>query len=124
MRILLAEDHRDTAEMFRLVLEHEGHEVEVAVNVTSALKKASEQSFDLLISDLGLPDGSGLDLMRELRRRRKLLPGIALSGYGQEQDVQRSREAGFFAHLIKPKDVDQLLDTIKDAPHQPLPAVI
>ena len=58
-------------------------------------------SFDLLISDLGLPDGSGHDLMRQRQRGHKF-PGIALSGYGQEEDIQRSREAGFAAHLTKP----------------------
>jgi CheY-like chemotaxis protein len=69
---------------------------------------AKENDFDLLISDLGLPDRSGLDLMRELRERGDFLPGIAMSGYGQEQDVQQSHEAGFEVHLVKPVNVERL----------------
>jgi CheY-like chemotaxis protein len=67
---------------------------------------------DLVISDLGLPDAGGLDLMRELRRRGNNTPGIALSGYGQEEDIHRSREAGFAAHLIKPASPGRLIETI------------
>ena len=70
------------------------------------------ESFDLLLSDLGLPDGSGVDLMRELRERGSTLPGIALSGYGQEEDVRRSKEAGFAEHLTKPVDLQRLATAI------------
>ena len=76
--------------------------VETAGDVATALELAGRHPFDLLISDLGLPDGSGHDLMRELRSRGHTFPGIALSGYGQEEDILRSREAGFAAHLTKP----------------------
>ena len=77
-------------------------EVETASDVATALRLADEQTFDLLLSDLGLPDGSGHDLLRQLREHGHQFPGIALSGYGQEEDVQRSWEAGFAAHLTKP----------------------
>ena len=60
-----------------------------------------------MISDLGLPDGSGLDLMREIQRQRPV-PGIALSGYGMEDDLRQTKEAGFFAHLVKPVNFEQL----------------
>jgi HPt (histidine-containing phosphotransfer) domain-containing protein len=66
----------------------------------------------LLISDLGLPDGSGHDLMRQLRQRGHSFPGIALSGYGQEEDIQRSREAGFAAHLTKPASHEAVVEAI------------
>jgi DNA-binding response OmpR family regulator len=83
-----------------------------AGDVATALELATRESIDLLISDLGLPDGSGLDVMRELRRRRTDLRGIALSGYGMEADVQRSLGAGFMEHLIKPVQVAELLAAI------------
>src|SRR5690606_12580769 len=77
--------------------------------VAEALSLAASEDFDLLVSDLGLPDGSGLDLMRRLRARGWTGPGIALSGYGQEQDVRSSEDAGFAAHVVKPVDVERLL---------------
>ena len=71
---------------------------------------AEAEPFDLLISDLGLPDGSGTDLLGELLRRSAVgkVKAIALSGYGMEQDLQRTRDAGFSEHLIKPVDMDKL----------------
>ena len=111
-RVLLVEDHDVTAKIIRLMLMSEGHAVETAGDVATALKLAREHRFDLLISDLGLPDGSGHDLMRKLRSQRYIVPGIALSGYGQEEDIQRSREAGFFAHLTKPVPRERLVEAI------------
>ncbi|HEX2973196.1 MAG TPA: PAS domain S-box protein [Tepidisphaeraceae bacterium] len=112
LRILLVEDHGDTAKMMQRLLMADGHEVETAGDVAAALKLAKGKQFDLLLSDLGLPDRSGLDLMRELRRRGDSVPGIALSGYGQEEDIRRSREAGFAAHLTKPTNPDKLTEAI------------
>lgn len=112
LRLLVVDDHRDTLEMIKLLLESEGYEVETSDNVASALSKTREKPLDMIISDLGLPDGSGLDLMRELRSRGQSLPGIALSGYGQESDVAQTREAGFQAHLVKPVDADRLMSAI------------
>jgi two-component system CheB/CheR fusion protein len=112
LRILVVEDHGDTAEMIKKVLNYEGHEVQVARDVETALEKVSQDSFDMLISDLGLPDGSGLDLMRELRARGQQIPAIALSGYGQENDIQMSRDAGFAVHITKPVDMERLLSSI------------
>jgi two-component system CheB/CheR fusion protein len=113
LRILLVEDHGDTAEMMSMLLAADGHHVENVGDVASALDVASANSFDLLISDLGLPDASGLELMRELRRRGDTLPGIALSGYGQEEDIRHSREAGFSAHVIKPASPHRLAEVIQ-----------
>jgi two-component system, chemotaxis family, CheB/CheR fusion protein len=112
LRILLVEDHGASANMLRVVLTSGGHEVELAGDVATALDLAEADAFDLLISDLGLPDGSGHDLMRRLRERGHKLLGIALSGYGQEEDIQRSRAAGFAAHLTKPASRELLLRTI------------
>ena len=112
LRILLVEDHGDTAEMLGLLLSAEGHDVERVADVSAALDAASQRTFDLLLSDLGLPDASGLDLMRELRRRGITFPGIALSGYGQDEDVRQSRQAGFAAHLTKPASPERLAEVI------------
>jgi CheY-like chemotaxis protein len=98
--------------MMQRLLMADGHEVETAGDVAAALKLAKGKQFDLLLSDLGLPDRSGLDLMRELRRRGDSVPGIALSGYGQEEDIRRSKEAGFAAHLTKPTNPDKLTEAI------------
>ena len=69
-------------------------------------------AFDLMVSDLGLPDGSGHDLMRRLRERGHKFPGVALSGYGQEEDIRRSYEAGFAAHLTKPASREALVAAV------------
>ena len=112
LRILLVEDHGVTAKMMCQVLTADGHEVETAGDVATALELADRHPFDLLISDLGLPDGSGHDLMREIRSRGHKFPGIALSGYGQEEDILRSHEAGFAAHLTKPVSRERLVESI------------
>ena len=112
LRILLVEDHGDTARMMRQLLTMDGHDVKVAGDVATALEEAGKGSFDLLLSDLGLPDGCGMDLMTTLRARGCTMPGIALSGYGREADICRSREAGFVAHLTKPTSPDLLAEAI------------
>jgi two-component system, chemotaxis family, CheB/CheR fusion protein len=117
LRILLVEDHADTAEAMADLLRLMGHEVTVAGTVAAALDAAGAARegagrIDLVLSDLGLPDGSGQDLMRELSRLYGLR-GIALSGYGMEEDVRRSREAGFLRHLTKPVDLQILESAIR-----------
>jgi PAS domain S-box-containing protein len=115
LRILLVEDHEDTARAMADLLELMGHEVMVAGSVAAALAAAEAvhgQGIDLVVSDLGLPDGSGQDLMRELIRLYGW-KGIALSGYGMEEDLRRSREAGFARHLTKPVDLDTLRAAIR-----------
>jgi CheY-like chemotaxis protein len=76
-----------------------------------ALTAAADLPFDLIISDIGLPDGSGIELMQLLNARTPIR-GIAVSGYGMEEDIRRSREAGFMAHLTKPINFHQLEEAI------------
>lgn len=114
LRILLVEDHPDSARLMRRLLIAEGHAVQLAGDVATALNLAGAQSFDLLLSDLGLPDGTGVDLMRTLRAAGSRLPGIVLSGYGQDQDIARSLEAGFAAHLVKPLSLKQLRNAMAE----------
>lgn len=107
LKILLVEDHELTAHMMARLLRTFGHEVRTANSVGDAQRSAAAESFDLLISDVGLPDGTGLELMRDLARRYAIR-GIALTGYGMEDDVRRSAEAGFAEHLTKPIDPSRL----------------
>ena len=107
LRLLLVEDHDATLQVLLRLLTREGHQVTAARSVSEALAAAEEAKFDLVISDLGLPDGTGIELMKKLRASHGL-NGIALSGYGMEEDLARSRGAGFIAHLIKPVDFSQL----------------
>ena len=83
-----------------------------ADSVNSALRLAAQTDFDIIVSDLGLPDGSGLDLIRELRVRGPV-KAIALTGYGMEEDVARSLEAGFSEHITKPVNFQNLRATIE-----------
>jgi len=112
LQILLVEDHGDTARIMKRLLKAEGHQVETAGDLATARATAAQGRFDLLISDLGLPDGSGLDLMRQFVGQGKTIPAIALSGYGQDEDIVLSRQAGFAAHLTKPVNMEQLARTI------------
>lgn len=117
LRILLVEDHTDTAAALAELLDLLGHRVVVAHSVASGLAAATAalagEGLDLLISDLGLPDGSGHDLMRELTGWSGVR-GIALSGYGTEKDVRASHEAGFALHLTKPVDLERLRAALRD----------
>jgi PAS domain S-box-containing protein len=110
--VLLVEDHGDTARALRRVLEHAGYSVEHAESVARAKETAGKNRFHLVISDLGLPDGSGLDLMRHLRDTYGL-PGIALSGFGTDEDREASAAAGFAVHLTKPVDWPELRDAVQ-----------
>ncbi len=111
-RILVVDDHADTCLGMQRLLTRRGYQVSVAHSVAEALAAAERSPFDLLISDLGLPDGTGFDLMHALRSRGGP-PGIALSGYGMEGDVARSREAGFSEHLIKPVTLEHLEEAMR-----------
>lgn len=110
--VLLVEDNRDTARYLAALLGHRGYRVSTASGIAEAAEAASGAPFDVMISDIELPDGSGLDLMRRLRGK---LVGVAVSGFGSESDVQLSLEAGFSAHLTKPLDFARLEATIRDA---------
>jgi signal transduction histidine kinase/DNA-binding response OmpR family regulator len=107
MRVLLVEDHEDTNRSLTNLLRRRGYHVHSARSVQSALDLASQERFDVLVSDIGLPDGSGIDLMQQLSVDHPLF-GIALTGFGMEEDVRRSHDVGFQHHLIKPVDLNRL----------------
>jgi PAS domain S-box-containing protein len=110
--VLVVEDHADTSSVMKILLERRGYAVETAATVGAALDVASRRSFDLLISDINLPDGDGLELMRNLVRNGPI-KAIALSGYGMEEDVRRSLAAGFSEHLTTPVSYKRLYEVIE-----------
>ena len=111
-RVLLVDDHQDTCLGMKRMLERRGYQISIAHSAQQAVEKVRTQEFDLLISDIGLPDRSGYELMREVRLSKRL-PGIALSGFGSEEDVNQAREAGFAEHLTKPINFERLEKTIQ-----------
>ena len=111
-RILVVEDHDDTLRSMKMLLHRLGYEVLTADNMTDALRIATQESFDILLSDIGLPDGSGLELLKRMRSIREV-PALALSGFGMDEDIERSRDAGFSDHLTKPVSIDRLQAAIE-----------
>lgn len=117
LRVLFVDDDADTLEMTSLLLETSDCSVTKACSVADALEKAQAGKFDIVVSDIGLPDGSGLELIRELRARYGDVKGIALSGYGSSEDIASSKKAGFQAHLTKPITFAALDAKIRELTH-------
>ena len=113
-RLLLVEDHAATLHVLTKLLSRAGYEVTTASSVAAARALAEKDHFDLVVSDIGLPDGTGIGLMETLHSRHGL-HGIALTGYGMEDDLRRTREVGFIEHLVKPVDFTQPRRAIKRA---------
>jgi signal transduction histidine kinase/CheY-like chemotaxis protein len=108
LRILLVDDHPDTCAALEKLLKLRGHSVAAAHSMRGAMEVAGAGgAFDLLISDVGLPDGNGMDLVRYLRTQRPIR-GIAISGFGMDADISKSLEAGFSEHLVKPVKLEKL----------------
>jgi nitrogen-specific signal transduction histidine kinase len=113
LTILLVEDNADTLNYLRKILTLRGNNVHTASSLSLALQMASDLDFDVLVSDIELPDGTGLELMRTLRTSRTIA-GIALSGFGSLEDIELSRSAGFAEHLTKPVDFRRLEKAIHE----------
>jgi signal transduction histidine kinase len=114
VRVLLVEDHEPTRTALTQLLMRRSYKVITASSIAEARILATAQSFNLVVSDIGLPDGNGYDLMTELQKNGAV-KGIALTGYGMEQDVARSRDAGFVAHLTKPVSIQSLETALNTA---------
>jgi PAS domain S-box-containing protein len=112
LRILLVEDHRDTRYMLSRLLTHFGHQVLTAGNIRSALDIVASENIEVLLCDIGLPDGSGYEVILQAQQKRPIR-AVALTGFGTDEDLRRSKEAGFDFHLVKPVDVHEL-QTILD----------
>src|SRR5436190_4312482 len=102
LKFFVVENHQDTLDAIKMFLEAQGHTVEVAPDMKSALKLAPQAKFDVMISDIGLPDGDGWKLMKQLREEIPGLKAIAMSGYGMRADLAKSEAAGYAAHIVKP----------------------
>ena len=111
-RILLVDDHADTCAILEKLLTGHGHKVTAARDMRSALDCTEGERFDLVISDVGLPDGSGMELMARLKTTSRI-PGIAMSGFGTSADIERSLAAGFSEHLVKPVTMERLESAIE-----------
>ncbi len=107
LRILVVENHADTRDVLVSLLEGLGHTVVVAESMRNALRAAPEARCDVLISDIGLPDGDGWELLGQLNLPRPMY-AIAMSGYGMTADRTRSKAAGYRHHLVKPMGIEQL----------------
>jgi len=107
LRILVVEDHADTLRVMGRLLTHLGHDISMADRAQSALEIVESKEFDVVLSDIGLPDGSGYEVIAQAKRKQPV-KGIALTGLYQDEDVRRSREAGFDFHLSKPADFHKL----------------
>jgi two-component system CheB/CheR fusion protein len=114
LRVLLVDDAPDGLEAFRMLLELEGAHVEAVESGQEALAATSKTDFDLILSDIGMPTMSGYELIVQLRKspRTAMVPAIALTGFGRQQDAAKAIEAGFNAHIGKPVTLQALLDAI------------
>ena len=114
MRILLVEDHKDTRQILTRLLTHWGFDVSSAETLKRGLDELNHQPFDVLLSDIGLPDGTGYALVTEARRRGGDMLMIALSGFGFPTEKELSLKTGFDHHLTKPFDCQQLRSLLEE----------
>jgi len=111
LRILLVEDHSDTRQTLSRLLTHFGHQISVADNSQSALKIMGSQEFDVVLSDIGLPDGSGYEVISRAKRKQPV-KAVAITGFGTDEDIRRGKAAGFDFHLVKPIDLHELRNVL------------
>lgn len=119
-RILIIEDNADSAESLKMLLEINNHNVEISADGESGVQKAFEFEPQVIVCDIGLPGKlDGLEVAKLLRQNKKTqsVYMIALSGYGQAEDVQATRQAGFNHHLVKPADFDKLIGLVENYNH-------
>jgi len=122
LNLLLVEDHHDSAVALAALLRAFGHHVGIAETCCDARRLFDAEHFDLILCDLGLPDGDGCALVAELCQRRPV-PSVAVTGYGMAEDVDRCRAAGFFDHVTKPIVADRLHAILDQISHQSGPAI-
>ena len=116
IRILVVDDIADLREMLTMVFTHAGFQVTSAESACEALRAAADQSFDVIVSDVGMPQMNGFELVRRLRQlsHYKTVPMIAVTGYSEYQDRERALKSGFTAHLVKPIDPYQLRTMVEE----------
>jgi CheY-like chemotaxis protein len=107
LRILVVEDHADTLRVLARLLDHFGHQTSVADSMHSALQFLQSKTFDVILSDISLPDGSGYEVVSQAKQKQAV-KAVALTGFDREEDIRRGKEAGFDFHLSKPVDFHEL----------------
>jgi CheY-like chemotaxis protein len=107
LRILIVEDHADTLRVLAHLLGHFGHEISTADSRQSAFRFLESKNFDVVLSDIGLPDGTGYEVVSQAKQTQPI-KAVALSGFDREEDIRRGKEAGFDFHLTKPVDFQEL----------------
>jgi CheY-like chemotaxis protein len=115
LRILVVEDHGDTRRTLSSLLSHFGHEISVADSRQSASEMIDAKNFDVILSDIALPDGTGYEVISEAKTKQSIT-GVALTGLHDAEDVQRGKEAGFDFHLAKPIDFHELRTVLSQIP--------
>ena len=115
MRVLVVEDHQDTREVLIRLLTQWGHEAAPVETLAGGLRRLESESFDVILSDIALPDGTGYALVSEARRQGKDVLAIAISGYDYPSDVRVAKLTGFDHHLSKPCDSRQLRSLLEES---------
>jgi CheY-like chemotaxis protein len=114
-RVLIVDDNQDAADSLAVVLRFEGHETSVAYSAQAAIEAVSSSQPEFVLLDIGLPNMDGYEVARRIRASGAPARIIALTGYGQLEDRQRSAAAGFAAHLVKPVDIAMLVSMLSDS---------
>jgi CheY-like chemotaxis protein len=112
LRILIVEDHADTLRVLAHLLGHFGHEISTADSRQSAFRFLESKNFDVVLSDIGLPDGTGYEVVSQAKQTQPI-KAVALTGFDREEDIRRGKEAGFDFHLTKPVDFQELRDVLE-----------
>ncbi len=114
VRICLVEDHQDTRELLATLLVMEGYTIRTVASCAQAREALASDRYDVLLSDIGLPDGDGWTLLSSLSAEHRPAYAIAMSGFGASSDSARSAAAGFRHHLTKPLDLSRLLEVLEE----------
>jgi len=115
LKILYVEDHAEAREAIERLLRHNGHDVRGVAGVKEALAAAANERFDLLISDVTLPDGNGCDLLIQLRNTQPTIRAVAVTGHDREDLMEECRAAGFSDFVLKPVSFSLLLAAVDAA---------
>jgi two-component system CheB/CheR fusion protein len=118
MRILIVDDSADTVDMLQRLFEMDGASVATASGAEAALKIAADEDFDAILSDISMPGVDGFEFVRRLREiaRHQDVPVLAITGFGRAEDVERASAEGFFSHVTKPIDVNNLVELLRSLP--------
>jgi CheY-like chemotaxis protein len=111
-RVLIVDDNEDAADSLALLLRMDGHVVEPVYHPAAALEQAERFGPEVILLDIGLPEMDGYEVARRLRKTGTTARIVALTGYGQPQDVSRALDAGFDSHLVKPVEMPALLQEL------------